>query len=80
MLLKLLISIVLGGISGFVACKIMKSNCGLVRNIILGIIGGFVGDLIFELIGFSFSGNLGTIFVSIIGACLIIFIVNKINK
>ena len=78
MLLKLLISILLGAVSGYIASKIMKSEGSLLRDIILGISGGFVGDLIFELLGISFSGYLGTIIVSIIGACLVIFVVNKV--
>ncbi len=77
MILKLLISILLGAVSGFIACKIMKANCSLVKNIVLGISGGFVGDLIFELLGVSFNGYIGTILVSVIGACMVIFIVNK---
>ncbi len=78
MILKLLVSIILGAISGWIACKIMKTNCTLIKNIILGIIGGFVGDIILELFGVSFSGIFGTIIVSIIGACTLIFIVNKL--
>lgn len=80
MILKLLVSIIIGAISGWFACKLMKTNCTLIKNIILGIIGGFVGDLIFELLGVSFSGILGTIIVSIVGACLVLFIVNKIAR
>ena len=78
MILNLLISIILGAISGYFACKIMKTKCDLIKNVILGIIGGFVGDLLFEVLGISFSGYLGTIIVSMIGACLVIFIVNKL--
>ena len=80
MILKLLIAVLLGAISGFIAGKIMKSEGGLLRDIVLGIIGGFVGDLVLELIGVSFSGYLGTIFVSVIGACLVIFVVNKVLR
>ena len=80
MLINLLISVVLGAISGWLASTIMKSKGSLIRDIILGIIGGFVGDLIFELLGISFSGYLGTILVSVVGACLVIFIVNKVFK
>lgn len=80
MLVDLLIAIVIGGISGWLASIIMKSKSGLVRNVILGIVGGFVGGLLCDLIGISFAGYLGTIVVSVIGACLVIFIVNKFFK
>lgn len=80
MLISLLISIVIGAVSGWLASLIMKSKGGLFRNIIMGIVGGFVGGLIFELIGISVSGYFGTVVVSVIGACLVIFVVNKFFK
>jgi len=58
----------------------MKSEKNLLRNIILGIIGGFVGELIFNLLGITFSNYLGTILVSVVGACLVIFVVKLITK
>ena len=80
MLVDLLIAIVLGALSGWLASLIMKSNGSLIRNIVLGIAGGFVGSLLFDLVGLSFGGYLGTIFVSVVGACIVIFIVNKLFK
>ena len=78
--MNIIISILIGALSGYLASLIMKSNSGLVLNTVLGIIGGFVGDLIFELLHISFAGYLGTIVISIIGACLVIFVVNKVVK
>lgn len=75
-----IISIVIGAISGWLAAKIMGSSTGLLKNIILGVIGGFVGGWIFGLLNISLPGYLGTIIVSVVGACLVIFVVNKIFK
>ena len=58
----------------------MKSKRSLLRNIILGVVGGFVGGLVFDLLGISFAGYLGTIVVSVVGACIVIFVVNKLFK
>ncbi len=80
MLVDLLIAIVLGAVSGWLASLIMKTKGGLLKNIILGVIGGFVGGLVFKLVGLSFSGYLGTIIVSVVGACIVIFVVNKLFK
>ena len=43
-LIAVLIMVVLGGIAGWIAEKIMKSDHGLLMNIILGIIGALVGN------------------------------------
>lgn len=75
-----IIALVIGAVCGWLAGYIMKSNGSLLRNIILGIIGGFVGNLIFDLLGFSINGTLGSIISGVIGSCLVIFIVQKLFK
>lgn len=80
MIIELLISIALGALSGWIAGEIMKSKGGLLKNIILGILGGFVGGLILGLLGISFAGYIGTVVVSVAGACLLIFVANKFLK
>lgn len=76
----LLISVAIGAVSGWLACLITNSKSGLIKNIILGLLGGFVGQFICDLLKISFAGYLGTIVVSAAGACLVVFIVNKLFK
>lgn len=78
--MNILISILIGAISGWLASVIMNSKSGLIRDIILGIIGGFLGSFIFDKLGITFYGYLGTILVSVVGACIIILVVDKIFK
>ena len=78
-------TIVIGAIAGWLAGFIMNSRGSLLRNIILGILGGFVGSFLFNLVGITINVtlwkfNVGTIIVSAIGACIVIFIVNKLFK
>ncbi len=76
-----LVAILIGAVSGWLAGLIMGSKGGLIRNIILGIAGGFVGSFIFRLLPISVAdGYLGTIITSVVGAALIIFIVNRFIK
>ena len=84
-LYEILASIVIGAISGWIAGFIMNSKGTLLRNIILGILGGFVGSYLFGLLNIKVNVSLGpiglgTIIVSVVGACLVIFIVNKLFK
>ena len=78
--MNILISIIIGAISGWLANILMNSKSGLIRNIILGIFGGFLGSFIFDKLGIAFAGILGTILVSVVGACIIILVVDKIFK
>lgn len=79
-IIGLIIAILLGALSGWIAGKIMNSEGGMLRNIILGIVGGALASTIFGLVGISFAGYLGTIIASVIGACLLIWIVRLITK
>ena len=73
-------AIALGAVSGWIASFIMNTKGGLIRNIILGVIGGVVGGWVFSLLNLSINGYLGIIITSVVGACLVVFIVNKIFK
>ena len=74
--------ILLGLISGFIASKIVnKTGEGVGLDIILGIVGAFVGGILFNLIGdYGVTGfNLWSIFVSVIGAVLVLGIYHGIS-
>ncbi len=76
--------LILGALSGWIASKIMgkDSEMGAFANIIVGIVGAFIGGFIFNLIGGSgVTGlNIWSIIVSVVGACILLYIVNKIKK
>ena len=79
-MIDILISIGIGAVAGWLASLVTNSSGGLIKNIILGLVGGFVGQFICNLLHISFAGYLGTILVSAAGAVLVVFIINKIFK
>ena len=76
---NLIIKLVVGGIIGWLASRIMKSDGGLIRDIFMGIAGSALGSWLAGLIGISASG-LGSFIVSIAGACLLIAIVDRLLR
>jgi uncharacterized membrane protein YeaQ/YmgE (transglycosylase-associated protein family) len=67
--------IVIGLIAGFISSKIVnKTGEGLIRDIILGIIGAFVGGWIFTAMGAAgVTGvNIYSLFVAVIGAVVVL--------
>lgn len=72
-----LFSLVIGALAGFVANRIMNSESSTWRNIVLGVLGGFVGNLVFGLVGLTATGFIGDIIVSIVGACICIWLGRK---
>jgi len=72
--------IVIGLIAGWLAGKIMKgSGYGILGDIVLGLIGSVVGGFVVGLFMVGTSGFIGSIVVSAIGACLLIFLMRLIS-
>ena len=71
-------SIILGAIAGCIATAIMQEKSSWIKNILLGILGGFVGGWLFRLIGFTATGTIGTLIVSVVGACICIWLGRKL--
>ncbi len=74
--------IILGALAGWIAGLLMKSSQGLVINIILGIIGAFVGGFLMTQFGQSgVTGfNFYSLFVAVLGAVILIGIGKLFNK
>ena len=74
-------AIVVGGVAGWLAEQFMKSDMGLVMNIVLGIVGAAVASWLFGLIGISFGpGWVGYLIAGFIGAVILIFAVRMVRQ
>jgi len=74
--------IIIGGIAGWLAGKIMKGGgFGLVMNIVLGIIGSMVGGWVFNFLGLSTDGGtIGSLVTALVGSVLILYVARLIKK
>lgn len=79
--MSILAWIVLGLIAGFIASKLVNRTGGsLVLDLLLGVVGAFVGGFLFTRFGAAgVTGlNLYSILVAIIGAVVVLFIYHAI--
>ena len=72
-------AIIIGGIAGWLAEQFMKSNMGLLMNVVLGIVGAAVASAILGFFGVRLGGWLGYLIAGFIGAVLLIWIVRMVR-
>ena len=72
-------TLAMGALAGWIAGRLMNSDGSWIRNIILGLIGGVVGSIVLGIVGIRGSGIIGGTFVSVIGACLLIWISRRVS-
>lgn len=85
--MNFIIWIVVGGIIGWLASMVMKTNAqqGLILNVVVGIVGAFLGGLLLApLFGSgTINGNdfsLSGLVISFLGAIILLAIVNLFRR
>jgi len=76
-----IISLIIGGIVGWIASMIMKTNAemGILWNVVVGVLGGILGNWIAGLLGMAPEGNIMRFVVALIGAVILIFVLQQIG-
>lgn len=78
----IIVWIIIGGLAGWLASLLVRgSGSGLLMDIVLGIVGAFVGGLIVQLLGGTgFTGfNFWSFVVAFIGAVVLLVIVRLVT-
>ena len=80
--MNIILWIILGAAAGWIADMIMTSDHGMLEDIILGVIGAFVGGFIMNFFGQQgVTGfNIYSFVVAVIGAVVLIFLGRLIHK
>jgi uncharacterized membrane protein YeaQ/YmgE (transglycosylase-associated protein family) len=71
--------LVVGLVVGLIASFIMRGGYGLLMDIVIGIVGAFLGGFLASLLGIGAGGLLGTIIIAVIGACILIAILRAVS-
>jgi uncharacterized membrane protein YeaQ/YmgE (transglycosylase-associated protein family) len=73
--------LLIGLIAGWLAGKVMRGRgYGVVVDIVVGIIGSFLGGFVFGILGIYAGSLIGRIIVAFIGAVILIWIVRKLGR
>lgn len=76
-----IMTIVIGGIVGWLASILMKTNAqmGLLANILVGVLGSAIGFWIAGMLGLAAMGGFARFIVAVAGAALLIFVLRKLG-
>ena len=81
--MSILVAIILGGLVGYIASRLMGREEGAIMSIIIGIVGSFIGSFVSNLftgsdksfLAFSAMG----LFWSLVGSVILVAILNAVT-
>jgi uncharacterized membrane protein YeaQ/YmgE (transglycosylase-associated protein family) len=78
----ILVWLVVGLVAGVLASMVIGSGLGMLGNIVVGVVGAFVGSWLFRAAGWSapWHGLAGTIFVAFVGAMILLVVLRLIGR
>lgn len=68
-------TLIIGIIAGWLAGNIMQGGgFGLIGDLVVGVVGAFLGGFLFSALGLKTSGKIGEIITATVGAIVLILI------
>ena len=77
-----LLWIVIGGVAGFLANAVVRTGYGLGGDIVIGVVGAFIGGWLFRAFHWHapLSGIAGTVLVAFIGAVILLILIRMVHS
>jgi uncharacterized membrane protein YeaQ/YmgE (transglycosylase-associated protein family) len=73
--------LLIGLIAGWLAGKVTRgSGFGVVADIVIGVLGAFIGGYLFRLVGVVAGGTIGSVIVATVGAIVLVYVVRAIRR
>ena len=72
--------LLVGLIAGWAAERLMGREHTLLINLVVGVVGAYLGAFLFRLLGLATTGFVGTLVVAIIGSVVLLAIVGAVQK
>jgi uncharacterized membrane protein YeaQ/YmgE (transglycosylase-associated protein family) len=72
-------ALVIGILAGWIAERVMARNHGLITNLIVGVVGSFIGAFLAHAFDITYQGFWASLVVSALGAIVLLFIVGLVR-
>jgi uncharacterized membrane protein YeaQ/YmgE (transglycosylase-associated protein family) len=80
-LLGLGTTLVIGALAGWLAGRYTRGRgFGLVKNVVIGIVGAVVGRILFGLLGFQSAGLIASLIMATVGAIVVLYCVRWLQS
>lgn len=80
-LINLALFLCVGLAAGWIASSLLRgSGLGLVGNLVVGVIGAYVGPFVLHFFGVYAGGLIGDLITATIGAMLLIFVIGVLKR
>lgn len=73
-------AIVIGIFAGWIAEQIMGRKHGIVTNLVVGLVGSFLGLFLAGMFGIAYGGWVSSLIASVVGACLLLFLLGLVKR
>ncbi|BDA77117.1 membrane protein [Leptospira kobayashii] len=78
---SLIYFLLIGLAAGWLTGRILRGRgFGLIANLVIGVIGSFLGRFVFSLLGFGSYGLIAELIVAVAGSILLVVIAGYIKK
>jgi len=79
-IMHLFSTLLIGGIAGWLAGKFMHGRgFGILKNVLIGIVGAVVGGILFAALGLHSVGVIGSLATATVGAIVLLYVVRSIR-
>jgi uncharacterized membrane protein YeaQ/YmgE (transglycosylase-associated protein family) len=78
---SLIVLLIVGAIAGWAAGQIVKGyGFGLVGNIVVGVVGAFIGNWLFPQLGLWGADMIGMIISAVLGAVILLVVIGLVRR
>ncbi len=80
---SLILFLLIGLIAGWLASQVMRGRgrgYGLIGDLLVGVIGAFLGGWLFSLLHISLAGILGSLITAFVGAVVLLYLIRLLRR
>lgn len=78
--LGLISFLIVGLIAGYIAERLTGREHTLVQNLVTGVVGAYVGGILFWVLGLQATNIIGALIVATIGAVVLLLVVGRLRR